>query len=326
MPFPDFEFPEEKREVHRRAVRIEWITLVYMTSAVVVVFLTLGNSQAMKAAWVEDMLSLLPPAAFLIANRFRTRAPSERFPWGYHRAVSMAFLAAATALLVMGLFVAYDSALRLVKAEHPPIGLVEVFGEQIWLGWLMLGALLYTGIPPVILGRKKQKLAAELHEKVLHADAEMNRADWMTASAAAVGVMGIGVGLWWADAVAALFISLAIVRDGWKNVRAATGDLMDSRPTTYDHSEEHPVMEKMEEFLCGLDWVSDARVRLREEGHVFAGEALVVPASDDGLLRHLEDTRERLNDLDWRLHDVVIVPLESLPSRSETPTQTERTH
>jgi cation diffusion facilitator family transporter len=318
MPFPDFEFPEEKRDVYRQAVRIEWITLAYMTTALVAVFLTLGSSQAMKAAWIEDMLSLLPPAAFLIANRFRTRGPTERFPWGYHRAVSIAFLAAATALLVLGLLVAYDSALKLVKAEHPPIGLVEVFGQQVWLGWLMMAALLYSGIPPVILGRKKQKLAAELHEKVLYADAKMNRADWMTAGAAFIGVIGIGLGLWWADSVAALFISLDIVRDGWTNLKAATGDLMDSRPTTYDHAKEHPVMEEMEEFLCGLDWVRDARVRLREEGHVFAGEALVVPKDENELLRHLEEAREGLDELDWRVHDVVIVPLESLPSRSDS--------
>jgi divalent metal cation (Fe/Co/Zn/Cd) transporter len=323
MPFRDFEFPKEKQDVFRQAVRIEWLTLAYMTSAVVVIFLTLGSSQAMKAAWVEDMLSLLPPAAFLIANGFRTRGPTERFPWGYHRAVSIAFLAASAALLVMGLFVAYDSALKLVKAEHPPIGLVELFGEQIWLGWLMLAALAYTGIPPVILGRKKQKLAAELHEKVLHADAEMNRADWMTAGAAAIGILGIGIGLWWADAVAALFIAVDITRDGWSNLKAATGDLMDSRPTTYDHSREHPVMEEIEEALRSLDWVEDARVRLREEGHVFAGEAFVVPSTEGGILDNIDRASERLAELDWRLHDVVIVPVDSLEDRETVAAQAE---
>ena len=294
MPFRDFEFPEDKQEVLRQAIRLEWITLAYLATAIVAVFLTLGSSQAMKAAWVEDMLSLLPPAAFLIANRFRTRGPDERFPWGYHRAVSIAFLVAAGALLVLGLFVAYDSVLKLVKAEHPPIGLVEIFGQQVWLGWLMIAALVYTGVPPVILGRRKQKLAAELHEKVLYADAEMNRADWMTAGAAAVGVLGIGVGLWWADSVAALFISLDIARDGWSNLKAAVGDLMDSRPTTYDHSRAHPLMGQMETLLLGLDWVKDARVRLREEGHVFAGEAFVVPDHESGLLDNSEKTLERL--------------------------------
>ncbi len=111
----------------------------------------------------------------------------------------------------MGLVILGDSALRLVKAEHPSIGVIELFGHQIWLGWLMIGALLYTGIPVVFLRRKKLKLAAELHDKVLYADAEMNRADWMTAGAAILGIVGIGAGLWWADAVAAIFISLDIV-------------------------------------------------------------------------------------------------------------------
>ena len=316
MPASGFEFPDDKDDVLRRAVRLEWITLAYLTSAVVFIFLTLGSSQAMKAAWVEDSLSLLPPIAFLIANRFRTREPTERFPWGYHRAVSVAYLAASAALLFFGLFIAYDSALKLLAAEHPSIGLVEVFGLQLWLGWLMLAALAWSAVPAYIIGRKKLKLADELHEKVLYADAKMNRADWLTATAAAVGVMGIGLGLWWADGVAALFISLDITRDGWGNIRAATGDLMDARPTTFDHSKPHQVMADMEEALLELDWVEQVSVRLREEGHVFAGEAWVVPAEERNLLVRLEEAHERVQALDWRLHDVAIVPVDSLPTRS----------
>ncbi len=31
--------------------------------------------------------------------------------------------------------------MKLARLEHPPIGAVVVFGEQVWQGWLMLGAL-----------------------------------------------------------------------------------------------------------------------------------------------------------------------------------------
>ncbi|HEX2087395.1 MAG TPA: hypothetical protein VHF89_17060, partial [Solirubrobacteraceae bacterium] len=61
------ELPDELQPVMRRAIRLEWITIAYMASAVVVVGVTLGQSQAMKAVWVEDVLSLFPPIAFLIA-------------------------------------------------------------------------------------------------------------------------------------------------------------------------------------------------------------------------------------------------------------------
>jgi hypothetical protein len=140
---------------------------------------------------------------------------------------------------------------------------------------------------PVLLGRAKQRLAAQLHDKVLYTDAEMNKADWATAGAAILGVIGIGAGLWWADAVAAIVISLDIVHDGYGNVRTAVHDLMDRRPTTYDH-----------------------------EGHVLGGEAYVVPVGSSGDVLQLVErtTRSTEGPRPARLHDVAVVALPRLDS------------
>jgi cation diffusion facilitator family transporter len=308
----EFELPPHLHDVQRKAVRLEWITLAYMTSAVIVLALTLGQSQAMKAAWIEDLLSLLPPAAFLIASRLRDRDPSEKFPWGMHRAVSVAYVFAALALLALGLYILFDSAMKLILAEHPPIGTIELFGEQVWLGWVMIAALLYSGIPAVLLGRAKRRIADDLHDKVLYADAEMNRADWMTVLAAIVGVIGIGFGLWWADAVAAIFISLDIVRDGYVNVRAAVHDLMDARPRRHDAREYHPIVEQMNEALERCEWVAEGAVRLREEGHVFTGEVLVVPRTEEHLVDRLAALADELLGLEWKVYDIVVVPVKEI--------------
>jgi cation diffusion facilitator family transporter len=316
-PRREFELPRELEEQQSKAVRLEWITLAYMLSAVVLLFLTLGQSQAMKAAWIEDLLSLLPPAAFLIASRIRKRSPSEKFPWGMHRAVTVAYVFAALALLVMGGYVFLDSAIKLVRAEHPPIGVIQLFGEEIWLGWVMIAALLYSGVPAVFLGRAKRRLADDLHDKVLFADAQMNKADWMTVTAAIVGIIGIGFGLWWADSVAALFISLDIVHDGWTNVRAAVHDLMDARPRRHDAREYHPIVERMNAEVNGCDWVERGAVRLREEGHVFTGEVMVVPRASaltdgEGLMERLEELAEHLLSLEWKVYDIVVVPVREI--------------
>jgi cation diffusion facilitator family transporter len=308
----EFELPPHLQDVQRKAVRLEWITIAYMTSAVIVLALTLGQSQAMKAAWIEDLLSLLPPAAFLIASRVRDRGVSDKFPWGMHRAVSVAYVFAALALLALGAYILFDSAMKLVRAEHPPIGVIELFGEQVWLGWVMIAALLYSGIPAVLLGRAKRRIADDLHDKVLYADAEMNRADWMTVLAAIVGVIGIGFGLWWADAVAAIFISLDIVRDGFVNVRAAVHDLMDARPRRHDAREYHPVVEQMNEALERCEWVEEGAVRLREEGHVFTGEVLVVPRNEENLVERLAALADELLQLEWKVYDIVVVPVKSI--------------
>ena len=310
-----FELPPELEPVQRKAIRLEWLTLAYLLTAVAAMYLTLGNSQAMKAAWIEDSLSLLPPIAFLVANRIRKRPPSERFPWGRHRAVSLGYLGSSLALLGMGTWLFVDSGMKLVMAEHPPIGTVSVFGQTVWLGWLMLPALVWSAIPAYFLGRAKLTLASQLHDKVLYADAKMNKADWMTAGAAGIGVIGIGFGFWWADAVAALVISLDIAHDGWTNVRAAARDLMDEQPSTYDDERPHPLNGRIQEALEGLPWVGRALVRMREEGHVFEVEAFVVPADGGPVpLERLDEAREHLEALDWKLQDVVVAPVAELPT------------
>ena len=304
------ELPPDKHQTLVKAVRLEWFSIIYLITAVTLLYFTLGSSQAMKAAWVEDILGLTPPIAFLVASRVRNRRPNDRFPYGYHRATAIAYLCASVALLALGGFILYDSVTKLLMFEHPPIDLVKPFGDRpVWLGWLMLAALAYSAVPQVFLGRLKQPLAKELHDKVLFADAEMNRADWMTAGAAMAGVVGIGFGLWWADSVAASVISVDIVRDGWKNLRVAVDDLMDKEPTVIDDSRADPLPLWVKNELMLMDWVKDAEVRLREGGHVFLGEAFVVPVDNEDLVGRIDRANQHLLDLDWRLHELVITPV-----------------
>ena len=307
-----FEMPPEKERIYARATRLEWITIAYLISAVFFIYLTLGSSQAMKAAWLEDLLSIAPPVAFLIASRFRNKAPNEEFPYGYHRSITIAFLCASIALTLMGLFLLFDSGLKLISFEHPSIGTVQPFGEPIWLGWFMMPALLWSAIPAAIIGRVKLPLANQLHDKVLYADATMNKADWLTAGAALVGVIGIGLGFWWADAVAALVISFDILFDGISNLKAVIADLMDRRPTSVDHSTVDPLPKRVENELRKMSWVRDARVRLREEGHVYFGEAVVLAATEQGLVTNIEAAQDYLTSLDWKLHEIVIMPVSAL--------------
>ncbi|RWZ59320.1 cation transporter [Labedella populi] len=307
------ELPDRQADVLKASIRIQWATLAFLVITIVLVYLVLGNSQAMKAAWIEDLLSLAPPLAFLIAVRIVNRTPTMGNPYGFHRSVGVAHLVAGVALFVMGAYLIVDSASGLLSAEHPPIGSVELFGNVIWLGWLMMGVMALTIPLPIYFGHRKMALAKELHDKVLYADADMNKADWQTAVGSIVGVAGIGIGWWWADAAAAIFIASSIVRDGVKNVRAAVTDLMDSRATTFDDGKPHPLGRRVVDEVRALRWVDDAGVRLRDQGHVFHAEVFVVPRRGKVSLSELEDARDRLIALDWKLQDVVLVPVEQLP-------------
>src|ERR1041385_6569592 len=73
-----------------------------------------------------------------------------------------------------------ESGIKLIQAEHPTIRTVEVFGHTMWLGWIMLAALIYSAIPPLVLGRMKKPLSDELHDKALQVSATVNKGDWLS--------------------------------------------------------------------------------------------------------------------------------------------------
>jgi cation diffusion facilitator family transporter len=313
MKFPGkpYRLPDEKQQALKRAKRLAWITVAFMLSIVAVIGFTMGSSEAMKAVWIEDILSLIPPMAFLVGTSYFDRPPDEHFPYGYRRAVMIAFLTAAVALLGFGLYILIDAVSTLVLVEPPTIQTVSLFGRRIWLGWLMIAALIYSAIPPFILGRMKQPLAQDLHQKALQTDANMNKGDWLTGIAGVLGITGVAFGYWWADAVAAIIISAEILRDGFSDLKNSVAQLMNKRPTDIDGKPD-PTSDKVQHELERLDWVERARVRLREDGDVLTGEAFIVPADESDLLNRLRNAHDVANGVDWRLHDVNIVPVRSL--------------
>ncbi|OUJ74781.1 cation transporter [Hymenobacter crusticola] len=308
-----FEFPPELVPDFKKAKRLEWISIAYFISSVLVIFLTMGNSQTMKTAWYDDVLSLTPPIAFQVASRVFMKTPNKDFPYGYHRVVNIAYLCSAVALFALGAFLVIDSTISLVKTEHPTIGIVVIGGHPIWLGYLMIAALMWSTIPSVILGRKKLPLAQHLHEKNLYTDADMNKADWMSGFAAMLGIVGIGLGWWWADSAAALLISVDIVHDGFTNLKQAVFDLMDQTPKTVSGQQSDPLLDQVRDVLASQSWIKDFSFRMRENGHIYLGEGFVVPVQEENLTQHIANTAQTIEQLNWRIQEFVITPVPELP-------------
>lgn len=311
------DLPEERKRQLRKVRWLQWLTIVHVLAAGVILILVSGSSQAVKATWIDDLIGLVPPAAYLLAMRYDHRAPNRRFPYGYHRAQSIAFFWAAIALVFLGSYIVVESALKLVTLEHPTIGTIELFGHDVWLGWMMLPALAFTGIPQFFLGRAKMPLAEELNDKVLHADAGMNRADWLAAGAAAIGVIGMAFGLFWLDAAAAIFIGAEIVEEGIKHMKGVYLQLLGERPTSVDYERELELPRRIENAARGFDWVLDARVRLREEGRYIFGEVFVEPRDGEVSVERLDRAGRDLYEMDWRIRDLVVVPVRDLDVDSE---------
>jgi cation diffusion facilitator family transporter len=307
-----FHFPEEKWEERKKARRLAWISLAALGSTAIVIYLTLGQSEAMKTAWIEDLLGMIPPIVLLIAMKLELRKPNERFPYGYFRAVSVAFLITAAVLSLAGFWLLFDAVTKLIARERPPIGSMVIFGHQIWSGWAMVAALLYCVSVGVTLGLKKRPVAEALEDKALDADAEMNTAGWMSEGAAVAGVLLVGYGKWWGDAVAAGLISINIIHDGIHSLREVLADLMDETPTKLGGVEKEDLPKRIKRAAEEIDWVEKAAVRLREQGHVLNGDVFVVPRGEQVRVKQIEDASRSLAKMDWRIYNLTVMPVSAL--------------
>lgn len=306
--------PPEQQELMSRAIRLQWVSIVVMAVVITSVGLVAGQSQAMRTAFVEDSLALLPPIVFLVGVWRTHKSRDADHPYGHHRAIGAGHLVASVALLVLGALLVWNGASGLATGERPPIGVVSIAGVTLWSGWLMIGVMAVVMIPPIVLGRLKLRLAEPLHDKVLMADADMLKADWMTGLATIAGVTGIGFGLWWADSAAAILVAVSILHDGLTNIRSAVRDLLDARASDIDSTDPHPLNEELWRTAVHTPWVSDATVRIRDMGHVFHTEVFVVPVEGyDPTVAEVEALRDRCRRSDWKTDDTVVVVGRTLP-------------
>ena len=299
---PPRSLPGPQQEALRKAERLCWWSLLWISLVSALMFLAMGGSQAMKTALVEDLLSLVPPIAFLVASRFRRKGVDEEYITGRERAFDVNFLISAVALTGVGLALVYDSLHTLLTATRPVVGSVVVAGHVLWQGWLMMGALLVSAVPPMILGRRKLALAKQLSLKPLHTDADMGKADWMTAAAGIVGVAGIGFGLWWADAVAAIVIAGSILHDGATNLRGAVRDLHDARPQKLERDDPDPLPDRLCAEISALPWMDGCGVRLHEEGLHLSG--IILLRNRTLTAAQVEEVRAIAQAVDWRLDQI----------------------
>jgi len=297
----------------KNARRLAWISIVYIFSTILMLFFVMAGSQALKTEMTGEFLSLIPPTLFLIGDKISRREPNERYPFGYERAVSAGYIGAAVALIGVGAYLLFDGAMKLATQEHPTIGGFPIFGQVVWTGWLGIGVLLWSSIPAFFLGRAKRRAAETLHDKTLAADAEINAADWQSAAAAIVGLIGVSFGLWWADAAAAVLISLEIIRSGWSELRTALGDVMDRKPQDVLAKKDEELPQLLTDFLRRQPWVDDVIVRVRERGREFTAEAHVVPGSEDRLVDRITEAGSKAREIDPRLASLTIAPVRRFP-------------
>ncbi|HEX8551148.1 MAG TPA: cation transporter [Abditibacteriaceae bacterium] len=296
-----------------RMLRLEWISLGYQIFITCVLAAFASTSQVIKTEWMENALAIVPIAGVLLTYKTENKPPDAHRPFGYHRAATIAFVAASFTLAGIGLYLSYEAVSNLLRGERPSIGGFQFFGQTVWLGWVLIFLMAVSAVPSVILGKMKGPVAILIHDKALHADAEMNRANWLSNGAGCIGLLLVAYGYWWGDSLAALLIALDIARDGITSVMHSLSDVMDHHPTDLENGQQHPVVKEVYRAVGALPFVASHKTLIREHGRYLFAEIFIEPNGEmPPVLDATRAVREAVLPLDWRLQHLAIEFTEDL--------------
>jgi cation diffusion facilitator family transporter len=196
-------------ELHRRALRLEWITTSWnVVEAVVAIGAgVVSGSIALVAFGADSLIEVISSVGVLW--RF-LRAGPEASSEEHERAEKRALIVVGVTFFLLAAYILVDAGGALARAEAP---------ENSILG-LILSVASLTAMP--VLGFAKQRTARAMGSKALEADAVET---WVCAYLSAALLLGLGLhemlGWWWADPAGALVMVPFIAWQGWRAIQEA---------------------------------------------------------------------------------------------------------
>lgn len=180
----------------------------------------LGNSYALVADAVESSTDMVGSLVVWSGLRIASRAPDERYPFGYGRAEALAAATVSTIMLGAAMGIAIEAIAEIRTPHDAP-------------AWWTLLVLAMVIVVKELLAKRVMALSIASGSVVVAADAWHHRADAISSGAAFIGItVALIGGPGWepADDWAALVAAGVILLNGGVLLRTALRDLMDRAP------------------------------------------------------------------------------------------------
>jgi cation diffusion facilitator family transporter len=248
--------------VNRLGRRPELVALgsVAIGVALVVAKLVVGlltGSLGILSEAAHSFLDLAASGFTLVAVRTSRKPADSEHPYGHGRTENLAAFAEGVLLLITAAFIAFEAVHRLVAggATVNPAGYAFA---------LLIGTLLVEAGRAAVL-RRVGRLASS---DALLADATNRLSDVLATVGVLAGLLGVRIGLSWADSVAALLVAGIVARAAallaWRS-----GDiLIDRAPAGAE--------KQLRDAIRDVDGVREVRsVRVRRSGPNLIGDASI---------------------------------------------------
>ncbi|HEX9934860.1 MAG TPA: cation transporter [bacterium] len=191
--------------LYKRALRLEILLLGYNAVEAVVSLVAgaLADSIALTGFGLDSVVESLSALVLIWRLRMHGRISEEE----EERLERRAYRFVGATFLILGVYVAYESAAKIIRNEIPYPSIVG-----------MVVAVLSMVVMP-ILGLAKYRLGKRMGLKSLVADAKETFFCAFLSAALLLGLLlNVMFGFWLADPIAALVIVVFLLREGWEMV------------------------------------------------------------------------------------------------------------
>jgi cation diffusion facilitator family transporter len=234
------------------------IGVVLVVGKLVVGLLT--GSLGILSEAVHSILDLAASTFTLFAIRTARKPADKEHPYGHGRTENLAAFTEGIVLLLTAGVIAFEAIRRLIEGGPPVIPAGYAFA-------LLIATLLIEGGRAFVLRRVGRLASSE----AMLADATDRVADVLATIGVLVGLLGVRMGLKWADSVAALLVALIIVRAAGL-VAWRSGDILIDRSAA-------GAEKQLRTAIQGVNGVREVRsVRVRRSGPNLLGDASIATA------------------------------------------------
>ncbi|MFX0170231.1 MAG: cation diffusion facilitator family transporter [Candidatus Hodarchaeota archaeon] len=237
---------------------------------VVVIFLALSKgivgyfsgSVGLFAQAIDSFTDLIAGSTVYLGLWLAQRPPSQKYPYGYFKAETMAALVVAIFIFGTGLLVLWQAIMHILL----PI-------EIAFYDAALIVAL--VSIPIIIVQSwYLKKIGRETGSEAVYSIGQDYRMDLYASLVVLVGLLFEGVGIWWAEAVVGFIIGLVILKSSLEISYSSLLILMDA-VTKPDQVKE---ITKLASQVRGVQGVHD--IKIRQAGPICFGEAHLEVSAD----------------------------------------------
>ena len=250
-----YKLASEKSSIQRgeKAAKLSFFAAALIGLAKGVVGLSSG-SIALLAQAVDSLTDIFASLTVYIGLKFARRRPTERFPYGYYRAETLASLIVSVGIVISGVGVLRQSVIRFLQPEvvsHPHITL----------------SVAAISIPFLyLLAKYNKKVGEEINSQAIVGQSKNFNLDVYSSILVFVGVLSSHLGVPWIEALIGVLIGVFILKTGAGLGRDSILTLMDAIVEPEQISE----IRGLAEDVKGVIGVHE--VRIRKSGPFCFGE------------------------------------------------------